>query len=209
MIFDLDGTLTDSLTDISASANYALRQIDLDELPAEQIRGFIGDGIPQLLTACINTQTACTPELLKAAEAYYRPHYEEHCLDHITLYPGVRESLEFFSSKTKAVISNKMEIYTEKILISLGLRNFFQSVIGGDTLPARKPDPLPVRHLLERFSVDPSRAVIIGDGHQDVLCGKAAGILTCAVTYGFRQSPELESAGFIIHRLFELTEIFE
>ncbi len=209
MIFDLDGTLTDSLTDISRSANYALGKIGLRPLPEEQIRGYIGDGIPQLLRQCIETQAGFTDELLRLAETHYRPHYDEHCLDHITLYPNVKETLRFFSGKTKAVISNKMESYTVKILSGLGLREHFESVIGGDTFPKRKPDPMPVNRLLERFSAKPERTVITGDGHQDILCGKSAGILTCAVTYGFRQSPEFRKADYRIRDLIELTDLFE
>ncbi len=208
MIFDLDGTLTDSLTDISRAANYALEKTGLKPLPEEQIRDYIGDGIPQLLRMCIETQTECTEELLGRAEMHYRPHYEEHCMDHIIMYPNVKETLRFFSGKTKAVISNKMERYTLKILDGLGLADHFRYVIGGDTLPRKKPDPMPVNHLLGHFSAQPERALITGDGHQDILCGKAAGILTCAVMYGFRQSPELQSADYRIRDLVELTGLF-
>lgn len=208
MIFDLDGTLTDSLTDISRSANYALTRVGLKELPEEQIRDYIGDGIPQLLRKCIESQSECSGDLLDRAEAYYRPHYDEHCLDHITLYPNVRKTLDFFSAKTKAVISNKMEGFTIKILNGLGLMKHFKAVIGGDTFPERKPHPRPVIHLLGLFSAKPGRTVIIGDGHQDILCGKSAGIVTCAVTYGFRQSPELQSADYRIRDLIQLNELF-
>lgn len=208
MIFDLDGTLTDSLTDISRSANFALVSVGLKELPEEQIREYIGDGIPQLLRRCIETQAECSDGLLNRAEALYRPHYDEHCLDHITLYPNVRETLDFFAAKTKAVISNKMESFTIKILNGLGLMKHFQAVIGGDTFPERKPHPRPVNHLLTLFSAKRDRTVIIGDGHQDILCGKSAGIVTCAVTYGFRQSPELQTADYRIRDLTELNELF-
>ena len=208
MIFDLDGTLTDSLTDISRSANFALARVGLNELPEEQIREYIGDGIPQLLRKCIEKQTEFSDDLLIRAEAFYRPHYDEHCLDHITLYPNVRETLDFFSAKTKAVISNKMEGFTIKILNGLELMKHFKAVIGGDTFPERKPHPRPVNHLIKHFNVIPARTVIIGDGHQDILCGKSAGIVTCAVTYGFRQSPELLSADYRIRDLIDLTELF-
>lgn len=208
LIFDLDGTLTDSLRDISRSANYTLTQLGFEPLPEEQIRSYIGDGIPQLLERCLNTHTVCTSELLDRAVEIYRPYYNAHCLDHVTLYPHVREILDWFSEKIKAVISNKMESYTEKILQALNLRGYFKAVIGGDTLPKRKPDPMPVLELLKRFDVPASRAVIIGDGHQDVFCGKSAGIYTCAVTYGFQQSPELAQADFRVDNLMEIKSLF-
>ncbi len=207
IVFDLDGTLTNSLRDISDAVNYTLKQLHFDPLSRETIRGYIGDGIPTLMRLCLQERAAVTPELLEKAVGIYRPYYDAHCLDHVSLYPHALEILDYFNSIKKAVVSNKMEAFTKKILAGLHILDYFDCVIGGDTLPEKKPSAVPIRHILQRLHVPSTQAIMIGDSAQDVQSGKAAGVRTCGVTYGFRDRADIADADFIIEDLIELKTI--
>ncbi len=209
LIFDLDGTLVNSLDDIVASVNYTLGTLSLKPLPPEKIRTYVGDGIKALLTRAVATQTAVTDELVEKARRIYYTHHEEHCLDHVTLYPHAREIMKYFSGKKKAVASNKSERFTKKILTGLELAEHLDLILGGDTLPQKKPDPAVIEHVISVLKAPKLRTVIVGDGPQDIQCGKAAGILTCGVTYGFKPAEETKEADFRINDLIELKNIFK
>jgi phosphoglycolate phosphatase len=209
LIFDLDGTLVDSLDDIVESVNHTLGTLKLHPLPKVEIRGFVGDGIRNLLIRSLRTQIEPSEALIEKAGEIYWAHHDVHCLDHVILYPHVTDTLKFFAAKKKAVISNKSEHFTNKILRALNVSAYFDVILGGDSLPKKKPDPMPVHHVLEFTKVGRARAVIIGDGPQDMACGRAAGIRTCGVTYGFRTKEELGAADFVVGDLMELKNIFD
>ncbi len=208
LIFDLDGTLVDSLDDIVQSVNHTLAQLGFRPLQKQEIRGFVGDGIENLLIRSVESQAEASTAVIRQAAEIYTGHQDAHCLDHAKLYPHVRQTLEHFGPKKKAVISNKPEYFSKKILTALDAAEFFDVILGGDSLKERKPDPEPVRHILKLLSVENRRAVIVGDGRQDIACGKAAGISTCGVTYGFRSKEEISDADFVIDNLFELSKIY-
>ncbi|MBL7995939.1 HAD-IA family hydrolase, partial [bacterium] len=102
----------------------------------------------------------------------------------------------------------KSERFTKKILEGLDLASYLDLIIGGDSLSSKKPDPLVIEHTVSMLKVDKSKTVMIGDGYQDIQCGKSAGVLTCGVTYGFKPAEETKDADFIINELIELKNIF-
>lgn len=208
LIFDLDGTLVDSLDDIVHSVNFTLQKLGLESLSRDTIRGYVGDGIKMLLQRAVGTQTNVSDEWVERARKIYYEHHEEHCLDHVRMYPHAMEIMEYFSSKKKAVVSNKSERFTKKILSGLGLAPHLDLIIGGDTLAEKKPNPLVIAHAVSVLKVSKNRTVMIGDGPQDIQCGRSAGVLTCGVTYGFKPAEETKDADFIIHDLIELKQIF-
>ncbi len=207
LIFDLDGTLVDSMEDIVRSANFTLRRLGLRELPRDTIRSFVGDGIRNLVKRCMAHQTEVRADLLEGAMDIYFRFYDAHCTDHTHVYPGVRETLEQLRGKKKVVLSNKGEYYTRKILHRLQLAEAFDMILGGDSLTEKKPHPRPVRYILNALNVDPQRALIIGDSPQDIQSGKGAGIYTCAVLYGYRPESRLKGADFKIRSMPELLRI--
>ncbi len=209
LIFDLDGTLVDSLDDIVSSVNFTLSELGLRQLEKPQIRSYVGDGIKTLLARAVGTQEAVSEELVEKARKIYYEHHEEHCLDHVTMYPHVLEVMEYFSSKKKAVVSNKSERFTKKILSGLGLASFLDLVIGGDTLADKKPNPIVIEHAISVLKAAKNRTVMIGDGPQDIQCGRSAGVMTCGVTYGFKPAEDTRDADFRINDLIELEEIFK
>jgi len=122
IFFDLDGTLADTGRDLATSVNYTLTTLGLPALPQEKIRGFIGDGVKELVLRALGEEHN---HLFPRAMELFLRHYGEHLLDTTQLYPGVRECLEYFRTKKKVVLSNKRQEFVEKILESLLIRPIF------------------------------------------------------------------------------------
>ncbi|HEY7544196.1 MAG TPA: HAD family hydrolase [Blastocatellia bacterium] len=190
MLFDLDGTLIDSKTDLARSINLMLEELGRPGLSEDTIASFVGDGVRVLVYRSL---TATHPERKPPDEflhadgiALMHKHYADQMFATTSLYPHVAETLRHFRDKRKAVVTSKEVHFTEMILERFGIRQDFDCIIGGDTVPARKPDPQPVREAVSRLSGLPPDAVMIGDSENDIMAGKRAGAHTCAVTYGFR-----------------------
>jgi phosphoglycolate phosphatase len=204
LFLDLDGTLVDSGRDIAASLNWALRHEGISELPESRIIAAIGGGLQILIERTIG---AYHP---RRAQVHARviEHYSAHMLDRTTLFPGVRETLERLPV-TKVLVTNKPEAMTRALLAGLKVDGHFVAVYGGDTLPARKPDPGAVLESLDRFRVPKARALLVGDSGVDLATARAAGIRSCGVTYGYAQPGELEGADHLIGRFEEVEGILK
>ena len=190
-IFDLDGTLVDSLEDLHASVNHALRAVGLPPRSREEILGFVGEGARVLLERAVAPQV----HLLEPALAAWRPHYEAHCLDHTRPYPGI-EALLAGSRRVLAVHTNKPGVMARKILAGLGLLSRFAAVTGGDEAP-RKPDPTGAREIMARRGASAGDTIFVGDSRVDVATARAAGVAFVAVTWGFASRAELAEAGAV------------
>jgi phosphoglycolate phosphatase len=188
-IFDLDGTLVDSLDDLHASVNHALRVVGLPLRSREEIHGFIGEGARLLLERAV----APHGHLLEPALAAWRSHYEAHCLDHTRPYPGI-EALLAGAGRVLAVHTNKPGVMARKILAGLGLLPRFAAVTGGDEAP-RKPDPTGVREIMAHVGASPGETIFVGDSRVDVETARAAGVALVAVTWGLSSRAELARAG--------------
>jgi len=189
--FDFDGTLVDSKDDIAASANYALTTLGLEPKPKELIAGFIGDGVYALMQRALGTSEK---RKVEEAVALFRKHYGHHCLDRTRDFPGVREALEKLCALKKAIVTNKPKGFTERILEGLSLSRYFELVVGGDGPYPRKPAPDAFEAVARQFGVKPQECLVVGDSPNDILGGRAAGCLTCAVTYGLGSREALEAA---------------
>lgn len=201
-LFDLDGTLADTLADISASANHVRAGFGLPPLPPDRVRRAVGDGARELLRRTL--QDGAGPDspplddaALDAAMRRYREHHDRQCTVAVALYPGVREHLERLreGGHPLAVVTNKPVRFAERIVAHLGLDRLLPVVVGGDSLPQQKPDPAPVAHALERLGAPPRRGTMVGDGVQDLRAGKAAGLATIACLYGYREAEVLRDEG--------------
>ncbi len=196
-LFDLDGTLVDSRADISRSLNLALAGLGLPLLTVDRACDFVGDGVQMLIRRTLHEVLRRPPEPTETErlrENYLRE-YETHMLDDTRLYPGVKELLDTLSWGTFGVVSNKPERFSRRILDELGVGKRFGVIMGGDSVPQRKPDPAPLLEALRRCGGVPSEGAMIGDSPVDVVAGKAAGMVTCAFTGGFRSREELSAAG--------------
>jgi phosphoglycolate phosphatase len=205
-IFDLDGTLVDTLADIAASVNHTVRRMGLEPLPLDLVQRYVGDGIEMLVQRALGGKR----EFLAEAVAVYQDHHRKNLVVNSRLYPSVRETLEHFRAVPMAVITNKTREFSEPLLERLGIGRYFRLIIGADDGLPLKPAPDSVQRIMGEFKAPGGLTVIVGDGTTDVRAGKAAGIITCSVTYGFRSEEELRAAGpdYVIRDLAELKELF-
>jgi len=208
LIFDLDGTLADSRLDVANAIRHALVQLGRNPLPHEEIYRFVGNGIQRSIEHMLGSQA---PDLVERAIQLYRQHYGQHLLDHTVLYPHVKETLNVFRHKKKAIISNKRQEPSVAILKGLGISHHFNIILGGDQVEEKKPAPEAVFRVADQLGVAPSEAIIIGDSPEDIQAGRAAGLITCGVTYGFHPQERLlaEKPDHLIDSLKQLYELID
>ena len=188
-VFDLDGTLVDSVEDLALSVNHALAAVGLPPRTRAEVQGFIGEGARRLVERAVGGRA----DLVEPALAAWHAHYEVHCLDRTRPYPGVAEALSRATCRL-AVLTNKPGPMARKILAGLGLLERFAEVVGGGEAP-RKPDPAGLLGLVARAGVAPAEAVLVGDSVVDVETGRAAGVRVVAVTWGLVRPDALRAAG--------------
>ncbi|KLK94552.1 phosphoglycolate phosphatase [Microvirga vignae] len=195
VIFDLDGTLVDSARDLQNAMNALLAGEGLRSVSLEEVKSMIGDGVAKLVERAL-AATGGDPARLPALVDHFLAIYDTNAANHTEAYPGVLDTLESLRrlGLQLAVVTNKPCSATTEILRALGLRAFFSAVIGGDTLPERKPHPAPILMALDRLGVSPGAALMVGDNYHDVQAARAAGVRVFAVTYGYNHKPLTELA---------------
>jgi len=203
LVFDFDGTLVDTKMDIADSVNRTLQELGLRTLDREILYTFIGKGVNHLMIRSL--EGTGYGDLPGAIDSFMR-HYEAHLMDQTGLFPNCREILEHFAHKENTILSNKPTRFITRILDALDCRAPFSTIIGGDRMPAKKPDPGGLHHILAQHEVRPEETLMIGDSLVDVETGKRAGVKTCGVTYGHAGRKSLETAqpDWIIDDLLEL-----
>src|ERR1044071_2061453 len=163
MLFDLDGTLIDSKSDLRKSINFMLSHLGRPQIDEATVGSFFGDGVRVLVRRCLTvTDPNHQPpdeELHKRGVALMHQHYADEMLKTTKLYPHVSETLAHFNNKRKAVVTSKEVRFTKIILEHFRIASCFDSIVGGDTTPARKPDPAPVLEALRMLDRKPSEAV--------------------------------------------------
>jgi phosphoglycolate phosphatase len=206
VLFDLDGTLVDSAEDLRQALNRLLAEERQRALSVDAVKGMIGDGVLRLVERAL-AATGADPARAPALLPRFLAFYEGNAAAHTRAYPGAREALEALASAGLriGVVTNKPYAATLEILQALDLAPFFGAVVGGDTLPQRKPDPAPLRLAAERLGVRSDETLMVGDNHHDVRAARAAGMRVFAVTYGYSHVPHGElGADRLIDSLSEL-----
>jgi phosphoglycolate phosphatase len=209
IIFDVDGTLVDSADDLHASLDLLLDGLGLRPLDAAEIKGMIGDGVSKLVERAVVAAGGDASQK-SALVARFLKIYESNAAVHTRSYPDVVETLEALRQREfrLAVVTNKPVIATEKILRALSLADYFSVVIGGDSLPQRKPDPAQMLDASRQLGVDAGQVLVVGDNIHDVEAAHAAGIRCIAVTYGYHHRPPAEfNADHLIDRFGELLSL--
>ena len=207
IMFDLDGTIADTGSDLADSVNFTRAHFDLAPLAEHSVYAHVGRGIEHLLKHALPEQKG---KDFQEITRIFLGHYEKHLLDKTVLYPGVRGVLEHFRGKRRVVVSNKIQRLTEAVVQGLGVGGMFDAVFGGDSATEKKPHPALLLMSLQRFGIAAPSAVMVGDGDTDVEAGKRAGVMTCGVTYGLGERKRLIAAGpdVLIERLAELPNYF-
>ncbi len=191
IVFDLDGTLADSLPDLTDAANYACRSLGLPEHSPQEIQQMIGGGEKTFVRRFLGEENQGH---FDQAFNLYLEYYSRHCGDKTRLYDGVKETLANLTGKRLAVLSNKMERLSRLLLEALGLASFFEAIRGGDSYDALKPSPQGLASLIQELGGQPRHSLMVGDKPADILTGRGAGAHTLAVTYGYGAIEDLQAA---------------
>jgi len=188
---DLDGTLLDTVPDLAAAANGMLRELGRPEYPLDTIAGFIGRGIPKLVERCLPDLDA---DAVTQAQAIFRRHYAIENGRRSRLFPGVLEGLQALRAAglPMAVITNKAAAFTEPLLLATQLASWFEFAVSGDSLPEKKPHPMPLLHACERMGTAPEENLHIGDSRHDAAAARAAGCPVFLVPYGYNEGEDVQ-----------------
>jgi phosphoglycolate phosphatase len=207
LIFDLDGTLIDSKTDLANSLNQSLRERGLRELAREEIYSYVGNGVYNLIERSVR---AVGSDDVEGALAHFMGIYDRRLLEQTRLYDGVADVLNYFRGVPLALITNKSMRFTRAIVDGLGVTHYFHPLLARDSLPQCKPHPAPITHCIEIHEARRTYTWMVGDGATDITAGKAAGVRTCGCLYGFRSEEEVRGAApdLLIHEPRELLTVF-
>jgi phosphoglycolate phosphatase len=206
-VYDFDGTLVDTFEDIANSVNMTLTEMGLQSLNREAIRKNIGSGVVNLMKRSL-AGSGCND--VETAVSIFRKYYNHHLLDQTKFYPNGKEIIEYFSNKKNMILSNKPVSFIEKILKGLNFLSPFDSVLGGDSLKERKPNPIGLQLFMKKFPCPANEVLMIGDSSIDIETGKHAGVVTCGVTYGLGDPISLRDSkpDYLINNLASLKSLF-
>ena len=193
IIFDLDGTLIDSAPDLAAAVNGMLAGFGCEPLALAEVRRMIGDGVAMLVGRALAAR-GCAPADPAAAARVFMQHYESDVTARTTAFPGVGAALETLRAAAipLAVCTNKPAALTSRILKSLGLEDYFARVIGGDSLPFRKPDPRVLLAILEAVGAPRERSLLVGDSEVDAATARAAQVRFVLMKHGYHRGAVAE-----------------
>ncbi len=197
ILFDLDGTLVDTAADLAWALNQAISPIDRRQISVDEVKGMIGGGIANLVKLGLNaTGGDIEQSQFQLIVENCKTLYNDHIADNSRPYPGVVEALKELSNINikMGVCTNKPELAAKKLLSSLSLDSWLPTVIGGDSLPIKKPNPRMAIELLGLLNSDNKQAIIVGDSITDIELAKAADIPVVLVNYGYSKDP-VESLG--------------
>ncbi|MDF2595004.1 MAG: HAD-superfamily hydrolase, subfamily variant 3 [Clostridia bacterium] len=194
-IFDLDGTLLNTLTDLANAGNYALRSFGLSEHPINNYKTYVGSGVYKLVERILPEKQR-DDETVKKVKAVFETYYENHSLDHTRPYEGVNDLLHSLRQKGVhcAVASNKPHTYAKE-LVRLMFGETIEFALGQREHVPPKPDPTVVLEILDYFQMKPETCIYIGDSDVDMYTAKRAGVTAVGVAWGFRTEKELIAAG--------------
>ncbi len=212
VLFDLDGTLVDTIDDIALALNRALQDHQVDRLPTSLVRTWVGKGAPRLIARALERSQVVADTPMKAAIFNeFIIHYErlhERSESTATLFPNVISALAALQSAGVAlsVVTNKQRNLACATLRHVGLLSYFDHIVGGDTCAQRKPHPMPILHACALSGVAADAAVMVGDSMNDVDAARAAGVPVVCVPYGYNEgasSDEL-TGDYLINSFAEL-----
>lgn len=192
ILFDLDGTLADTALDLTETMNVVLAKHGRARVPHERVREMVGGGARKIMErGFAYTGEPASEDLLDQLFAEFLDYYGDHLADHTQIFDGLVPALETLEQRgyKLGVVTNKVEGLSLEVIKLLGLDTFFPVLIGGDTLPVRKPDPTPIFEAVSRLKGDRACTVMVGDSPFDIDAAKNAGVGSIAVSFGYTHVP--------------------
>ena len=207
IVFDLDGTLIDSVLDLANSVNHTLGRLNLPLHTTEEIKSFVGDGVQKLIKRSLGQA-----HMVKFEDAFgiFMAHYGLHCTDNTVLYHEVAETIPYLAEKySLGVLTNKSVEFSHKILATLKVDTYFKEVLGGDSLPTKKPDPAGIFYMADKWSIDPVKEILmVGDHVTDIEVGQRVGCKTVFIEGGIGETRGL-IPDLVIKSMSELPNLVE
>ena len=214
IMYDLDGTLVDSVPDLAIAVQKMQQDLSLPVADTQTITLWVGNGIPTLIKRSLANDMSgdepniIEPSLFAKAQTCFNHHYSQELGLHSRLYDGVLPFLQAMADQQvkQAIITNKTAVFTEKLLKIMAIDSFFELCIGGDTLAEKKPHPLPLQHTIKQLNSRRSNSLMIGDSSNDVNAAKAAGVKVAGLTYGYNHGEPISASDpdIILSSLTEL-----
>ncbi|MFK5857125.1 MAG: HAD-IA family hydrolase [Bacteroidota bacterium] len=209
IIFDLDGTLVNSIPDLTVSLNHVASLNSKSIFNESEVTHLVGGGISNLICKAFNISNN-DPKF----DIYFNQfmnHHEQSINTHSHLYKNTIEILEYFKTKKLAVLSNKINHLTKQVVVDFKIDSYFTLVLGATNGLAKKPSAEPILYILNKLNIQPSKAIMVGDSEPDIICAKNAGIKTIALTCGYRSKSQLEplNPDYFINDLIELKSIIQ
>lgn len=198
VLIDVDGTLVDSVPDLAFCVDEMMKQLNMPERGEAAVRQWVGNGVQRLVERALTNDLDGHPaaELFEQAMPVFMSLYAENTSKRSRLYDGVLEGLDFLQSCKGlkiGCVTNKAEQFTHPLLKDLGIFDRFEIVISGDTLPEKKPHPLPLLHAAEMLGATPEESIMIGDSKSDVKAARAAGFQIICMTYGYNHGEDIRN----------------
>lgn len=197
LIFDLDGTLIDSVPDLAAATNAMLTELNHSTYSEADIRNWVGNGSYKLVQRALSGSakvdaTLSDDDTQHAQEIFFQKYSEATCV-RTKPYQGVNEGLASLQQAgyRLALVTNKPIRFVPAIMTTFGWTDLFSITLGGDSLAVKKPDPTPLLHACERLNIDSAQAIMIGDSKNDILAGQNAGMMTLGLSYGYNYGQDI------------------
>lgn len=197
VLFDLDGTLIDTVPDLTIATSNMLQDLGFAGVDEITVRSWVGDGAAALVRQALRHADAAEDTEHADAMARFLHHYAANLTESSVLYAGVMRTLETLKRLGLALgcVTNKPFQFTRPLLDHFDLSPLFSSVIGGDSLPQRKPDPAPLLHAAGELGCTPSQTLMVGDSANDVRAARSAGMPVVCVTYGYNRGDDVATLG--------------
>lgn len=216
VLIDVDGTLVDSVPDLAWCVDEMLKRIDMEPHGEDVVRNWVGNGVIRLVERALTNNLDGYPEqaLFDKAMPIFDELYSVYHSDRSTLYPGVKEGLEYLHSIEGlkiGCVTNKAERFTIPILKNLGIHDDFEIIVCGDTLEKKKPDPMPLLHSAEALGVKSEESLMLGDSKSDVKAARAAGFSIICMSYGYNHGEDIRiyEPDAVIDSMTELTQLIK
>jgi len=215
VLIAVDGTLVDSVPDLAFCVNALMRKLDMPERSEADVRNWVGNGVPRLVERALTNDLNGTPESDAYDKAYpiFLDLYAENTSKRSELYPGVTEGLDFLQAAGYRIgcVTNKAEQFTHPLLKDLGISDRFEIIVSGDTLPKKKPDPMPLLHAAKALQAEPEKSLMLGDSISDVKASRAAGFGIICMSYGYNHGEDIRdyNPDAVIDSMAELPQLLD